>query len=86
MIYLRQEKYDLAEYHFRRAVCMNQLSSVLYCYLGMVQHANKKTHEGLQMLKTAIQLDPHNHLAKFQHVSVLVSLGQYQVSAEVAGF
>jgi anaphase-promoting complex subunit 3 len=36
MIYYRQEKYELAEYHFRRAITINNTSSVLYCYLGMV--------------------------------------------------
>jgi len=36
MIYFRQEKYDLAEYHFKRALQINTISSVLYCYYGMV--------------------------------------------------
>ena len=33
-IYYRQEKYELAEYHFRRALSINPSSSVLHCYLG----------------------------------------------------
>jgi tetratricopeptide (TPR) repeat protein len=33
-IYFRQEKYELAEYHFRRALGINPASSVLHCYLG----------------------------------------------------
>ena len=37
-IYFRQEKYDLAEYHFRKAISINSSSSVLQCYLGMVLH------------------------------------------------
>lgn len=38
-IYYRQERFELAEYHFRRAVDINKSSSVLHCYLGMVLHA-----------------------------------------------
>lgn len=38
-IYYRQERYELAEQHFRKALSINQNSSVLYCYLGMVLHA-----------------------------------------------
>jgi tetratricopeptide (TPR) repeat protein len=33
-IYFRQEKYELAEYHFRTALSINPASSVLHCYLG----------------------------------------------------
>lgn len=44
-VYYRQEKYELAEYHFRRALQINPRSSVLYCYLGMVSmNANISSH------------------------------------------
>ena len=33
-IYYRQERYELAEYHFKRALDINPSSSVLHCYLG----------------------------------------------------
>jgi len=33
-IYYRQEKFELAEYHFRKALSINPVSSVLHCYLG----------------------------------------------------
>lgn len=36
VVYFRQERLDLAEYHFRRALTLNSASSVLACYLGMV--------------------------------------------------
>ena len=38
-IYYRQEKYDLAEFHFRKALSINNSSSVLKCFLGMVLQA-----------------------------------------------
>jgi anaphase-promoting complex subunit 3 len=33
-IYFRQERFELAEYHFRRALQINGESSVLHCYMG----------------------------------------------------
>ena len=35
-IYERQERYELAEYHFRKALAVNPMSSVLRRFLGMV--------------------------------------------------
>ena len=44
-IYFRQEKYDLSEYHFKRALSINPTSSALCCYLGMVLNANRRHEE-----------------------------------------
>lgn len=41
VLYLRQEKFEFAEHHFRRALHINPRSSVLMCYLGMALHALK---------------------------------------------
>ena len=41
VVYLRQEKFEFAEHHFRRAFQINPRSSVLMCYLGMALHALK---------------------------------------------
>ena len=41
-IYFRQEKFDFAEHHLRKALAINPCSSPLYCYLGMALHANSK--------------------------------------------
>jgi anaphase-promoting complex subunit 3 len=49
-IYYRQEKYGMAEYHFRRALSINHRSSVLRCYLGMALHKLKRNPEALDML------------------------------------
>ena len=49
-IYYRQEKYGMAEYHFRRALSINHRSSVLRCYLGMALHKLKRSPEALDML------------------------------------
>ena len=54
-IHYRQEKYQLAEYHFRRALKINPRSSVLYCYLGMVLHAKKQLKEALHVRTTRLR-------------------------------
>lgn len=72
-VYYRQEKYELSEYHFRHALGINSRSSVLFCYLGMAQHALKKTDDALLLLQKAVQLDLKNPLAKYEKASVLLS-------------
>jgi anaphase-promoting complex subunit 3 len=73
-VYYRQEKFDLAEYHFRRACSINPQSSVLICHLGMAQNANGKPYEALDTLQTAFRLDPHNPQAHYQRALVYQSL------------
>ncbi|XP_064990774.1 cell division cycle protein 27 homolog B-like isoform X2 [Musa acuminata AAA Group] len=41
VVYLRQEKFEFAEHHLRRAYNINPRSSVLMCYLGMALHSLK---------------------------------------------
>ena len=36
MIYYKQEKYNLAEVHFKKALTINPSSSVLICHIGVV--------------------------------------------------
>ena len=36
MIYYKQEKFSLAEVHFRRALAINPQSSALICHVGVV--------------------------------------------------
>ncbi len=76
-IYFRQEKYELSAYHFKRALAINDRSSVLYCYLSMALHANKRVEEALQMLERAETLETTSPLAKFQKANVYMSLGQW---------
>lgn len=54
MIYMRQEKLELAEYHFHKALTINPMSSVLWCYVGMVLTALDRLDEALAML-TAVR-------------------------------
>jgi anaphase-promoting complex subunit 3 len=81
-IYHRQEKYDLAEYHFQRAVQINPQSSVLRCNLGMSQYSNGKPMLALQTLSEAFRLDPRNPQARFQRATIYLSLGRSEEALE----
>ena len=62
-VFFRQEKYEMAEYHFRRALNINAVSSVLRCYLSMALHAqndDNKSLEALDILIQACKVDPKN--------------------------
>jgi hypothetical protein len=53
----------MAEYHFRRALGINSMSSVLRCYLSMALHAqndDNKSFEALDVLIQACKVDPKN--------------------------
>jgi predicted Zn-dependent protease len=50
-IYLRQEKWAEAHYHFRTAAAINKRSSVLHCYTGMALHRQGLHAEALQCLQ-----------------------------------
>lgn len=78
MIYLRLEKFEYADYHFRRAISINNRSSVLYCCVGMTMAALKRYKDALDALNQACKLDPKNMLAKFKRASVYIHLTLYK--------
>ncbi len=65
-IYFRQEKYEMAEYHFRRSLLINQRSSVLRCYVGVALHKIGRAADALEQL----QVHPTSLLPVAQTVSV----------------
>jgi anaphase-promoting complex subunit 3 len=75
-IYHRQEKYDVAEYHFAKAVSINPSSSVLRCNLGIAQNANGKPYQALDTLNAALRLDSRNPQARFQRATIYFALNQ----------
>jgi len=59
----------MAEYHFRRALAINAVSSVLRCYLSMSLHAQSheaKSLEALDVLAQACKVDPKNPQLHYQ--------------------
>jgi anaphase-promoting complex subunit 3 len=73
-IYHRQEKFDLAEYHFERACDIHPGSSILRCNLGIAQYANGKAYQALETLSEASRLDPRNPQARFQRATIYSAL------------
>lgn len=84
-IYFRQERLELAEYHFRRAVDINPTSSVLQCYLGMVLNSHnrmEKNLESIDLLSKACRADNRNPQVYFQLAHVLLSNGSHRCLQE----
>jgi anaphase-promoting complex subunit 3 len=73
-IYHRQEKFDLAEYHFERACSIHPSSSVLHCNLGVAQYSNGKAYQALETLSVASRLDPRNPQARYQRSTIYSAL------------
>ena len=63
----------MAEYHFRRALSINAVSSVLRCYLSMALHSQNddiKSSEALDILIQACKVDPKNpQVKKYSRIS-----------------
>lgn len=76
-IFSKQERYQLAEIHYRRALKINPKSSVIMVHIGAMQFLLQKTEQALQTLNAAIILDPKNPLCKFQRGSLYFSMGRH---------
>ena len=87
-IYTRQERFEMAEYHFRRALSINTSSSVLRCYLGMVLHYQgaenpHKANAALDVLEDAVSRDRSNPQLPFQLAHVLITAGRLEEAKTV---
>ncbi|KAL8457029.1 hypothetical protein ACS0TY_035022 [Phlomoides rotata] len=74
MIYLRQEKFEFSEHHFRMGHQINPFSSVIMSYLGTALHALKRNDEALEMIERAVIADKKNPLPLYQKANILVSM------------
>ncbi|XP_022715021.1 cell division cycle protein 27 homolog B-like isoform X2 [Durio zibethinus] len=83
MIYLRQEKIEFAEHHFRQAYRINPFSSVIMYYLGTTLEALKRSEEALVMMEKAIVTDNKNPLPKYSKANMLVTLGRLNEALEI---
>ncbi len=77
-VLMRQEKYELAEYHFRRALEIHPRSSVLHCCQGQALHALGRAPDALAALDAAVAADARNPLARYERAAVLVSMDRLQ--------
>ncbi|KAI4376583.1 hypothetical protein MLD38_014329 [Melastoma candidum] len=83
MIYLRQEKFEFSEHHFRTAFQINPGSSVIMSYLGTALHALKRSEEALVMMDGAISADRKNPLPMYQKANIFVTLQEYDKALEI---
>ncbi|KAJ8449538.1 hypothetical protein Cgig2_005560 [Carnegiea gigantea] len=83
MVYLRQEKFEFAEHHFRMAFKTNPSSSVIMSYLGTALHALKRNEEALMMMEKAIIADRKNPLPLFQKAIIFSSMDNCNEALEV---
>ena len=72
-----QERYQLAEYYYRKSLSINKLSPMLMCHLAVVQQKLNKMEKALQTLNNAIQIAPKNALCKFERASLLHKMEKY---------
>jgi anaphase-promoting complex subunit 3 len=70
-IYFKQEKYDIAEYHFQKGLSINPQSSVIRCHLSQTQQAKGNLHLALD---TLAMVDERNPQAKYQRANILLAL------------
>ncbi|XP_010526443.1 PREDICTED: cell division cycle protein 27 homolog B isoform X2 [Tarenaya hassleriana] len=83
MIYLRQEKFEFSEHHFRMAFLINPRSSVIMSYLGTALHALRRNEEAIEIMERAILADKKNPLPMYQKANILVSLERLDEALEV---
>lgn len=76
-IFSKQERYNLAEVHYRHALRINPKNSVIMVHIGAMQFQLKKADQALQTLNTAIALDPRNPLCKFHRGSLYFQMGKH---------
>lgn len=77
-IYSKQERFQLAEVHYRHSLKINRKNSVILVHIGVMQFYLNKREQALQTLLEAIKLDPKNPLCKFHHASMNFKMGKFQ--------
>lgn len=79
-IFSKQERYQLAEIHYRRAFKINPNNSVIMVHIGAMQFLLQKPEQALQTLNNAIQIDPKSPLCKFHRGNIYFSMGKHQLA------
>jgi anaphase-promoting complex subunit 3 len=77
-IFSKQERFQLAEIHYRHALQINRKNSVILVHIGVMQFYLHKPEKAIQTLTEAIKLEPKNPLCKFHRASMNFSIGKLQ--------
>ncbi|KAJ3107219.1 hypothetical protein HDU97_004639 [Phlyctochytrium planicorne] len=82
-VYLKLEKYDLAEFHMRKAFCINSSKSVLLLYLGVVLEKKMKYDDALEVYEQAQVLRPNYYIYIYKRAVVLYNLDRCEEALEL---
>merc|ERR1719219_2745672 len=78
LTYYKQERFQLAEIYYRKALAINRFSPMLLCHVAVVMHASSNSEGALEMLEQAIAMAPKIPLLKFERASILFNVERYQ--------
>uniref|UniRef100_A0A1Y9H345 Cell division cycle protein 27 homolog n=1 Tax=Anopheles dirus TaxID=7168 RepID=A0A1Y9H345_9DIPT len=76
-VFCKQERHELAELHYRRALQINPRNSVIMVHIAVMQFFLRKVCQAIRTLNAAIALDPKNPQCKFQRGSMFFMMGRY---------
>lgn len=79
-VYLKTGKTTLAEYHFRKALDLNQANATLACCVGAVLEKLGRRSEALAMYDEARLAAPESSLVRFKRVRLLIKMHRHEVS------
>ena len=82
LTYYKQERYQLADIYYKKALSINRYSPILMCHVAVVQHATNHIESALDTLNKAITISPKSALCKFERASILHSTERYQEALE----
>lgn len=77
-IYSKQERFQLAEIHYRKALKISRKNSVILVHIGVMQYHLNKPELALQTLTEACNTEPKNPLCKYHRASINFKIGKYQ--------
>eukprot|EP01012_Entosiphon_sulcatum_P058546 TRINITY_DN8264_c0_g1_i1.p1 TRINITY_DN8264_c0_g1~~TRINITY_DN8264_c0_g1_i1.p1 ORF type:complete len:666 (-),score=78.27 TRINITY_DN8264_c0_g1_i1:14-2011(-) len=81
-VYVKQERYESANYYFSVALRINPKSSPLYVHLALTLQYQDKLSEALFWLREAIRIQPGNLLARLKKAEVLAGVQRYDEALE----
>lgn len=78
-VYQRQEKFRLAEKHYRIALDLNSNNSMLWYYLGhVIRVGGGREVDALNALEKALEMNPRNPVARFECCKLYMQIGRLQ--------
>ncbi|KAJ1556973.1 hypothetical protein HK405_001227, partial [Cladochytrium tenue] len=75
-VYLQQDKLELAEFHFRKALALNQENPLLLVYLGLVAEKRDNWTEALARYEAASARRPDVAVFRYRRALALHHLGR----------